>query len=207
MNGLVQDLRYGWRTLTKSRSFTAVAVLTLALGIGVNSSIFSLINAVLLRPLPFKDPNKLVVLYERRASSNDANLPISGHELTSSRLFYPACYSTDFPENVVTVAGLNTRLGPCYYQNYSNRYVTIGVMNTKSCCFFNSLVDQFGVEGSSYAAPVASGRIGALKVGEPARRTGLFYVGSLIMSRVPGITTSERAITGKYVHNGDFIIY
>ena len=83
MNGLVQDLRYGWRTLTKSRSFTAVAVLTLALGIGVNSSIFSLINAVLLRPLPFKDPNKLVVLYERRASSNDANLPISGHEFSA----------------------------------------------------------------------------------------------------------------------------
>src|SRR5215471_17993626 len=83
MNGFIQDLRYASRTFTNNPAFTIVAVLTLALGIGANSSIFSLINAVLLRPLPFKEPDRLISVWERRASSNDANLPISGHEFVA----------------------------------------------------------------------------------------------------------------------------
>ncbi|MGA2075945.1 MAG: ABC transporter permease [Terriglobia bacterium] len=62
MTNLIQDLRYGWRMLTANTGFTVVAVLTLALGIGANTAIFSLIDAVMLRALPVRDQSRLVVM-------------------------------------------------------------------------------------------------------------------------------------------------
>src|ERR1035437_5491546 len=72
--GLGQDLRYGFRTLSKDPGFTAVAMLALALGIGANTAIFSVVNGVLLRPLSFPDPDRVLMIYESNAEFSRASV-------------------------------------------------------------------------------------------------------------------------------------
>ncbi|MGH9816337.1 MAG: ADOP family duplicated permease [Candidatus Acidiferrales bacterium] len=69
LDTLRQDIRYAMRNLRRQPAFTAVVVLTLALAIGANSAIFALVDATLLRPLPFPDPERLVMMWERNATS------------------------------------------------------------------------------------------------------------------------------------------
>jgi putative ABC transport system permease protein len=75
MASLWNDVRYALRMMAKSRSFTAIAILTLALGIGANTAIFTVANALLLRPLPYQDPDRLVRISSERDRAGYLSLP------------------------------------------------------------------------------------------------------------------------------------
>ncbi|MFL6439149.1 MAG: ABC transporter permease [Terriglobales bacterium] len=99
MNSLLQDLRYGLRMLTKSPAFTAVAVLTLALGIGANTAIFTLVNALLLKMLPVKAPQELVVV------GNPAVVDSRWHGTPDTEYFSDPLYR-EFRDNNTVFSGL-----------------------------------------------------------------------------------------------------
>jgi putative ABC transport system permease protein len=85
MDSLLRDLRYGFRRVIATPGFTATAILTLALGIGANIAIFTVVNAVLLRPLPFPNPDRLVRIAADARATNGRNIGISQPELDDLR--------------------------------------------------------------------------------------------------------------------------
>ena len=113
---LLQDLRYGVRMLRKNPGFTAVAVVTLALGIGATTAMFSVLSAVLLRPLPYQDPGQLVHIYETDPGGGFSQTPVSypnfldwraqNHVFESMAAYDGATFTLMGPKEPIHVEGL-----------------------------------------------------------------------------------------------------
>ncbi|MDQ3011567.1 MAG: ABC transporter permease [Acidobacteriota bacterium] len=126
---LWQDLRYGARMLWKKPGFTLIAVFTLALGIGANTAIFTVINGVLLRPLPYDEPERLVMLWESNPRRNVEQQLVAPPHLAEwreqSRSFENIAYWTGTGEfNLVTADG--SEKAKCAYVT-SNLFATLRV--------------------------------------------------------------------------------
>src|ERR1700677_1092845 len=97
---LVQDIRFGLRQLRKSPGFTSIALLSLALGIGANTAIFTLVNAILLRPLPVQNPNELVLIGDGRLQGLTFSVPVGHWGLFSYPFFH------DFRRQATSYSGI-----------------------------------------------------------------------------------------------------
>ena len=104
METLFQDLRYAVRAMLKSPGFTAVAIVSLALGIGANTSIFSVVNTLLLKPLPYKDPDQLAQVFRQTEESGKG---IEASELWSYPKFAALRDNNDSFEQVAAVSNQN----------------------------------------------------------------------------------------------------
>src|SRR3954470_6441263 len=111
---LMQDLKYAFRTLRRSPAFTFAAVLTLALGIGANTAIFSVVDGVLLRPAPFADVDRLMMVWETDRNSSTTREPASVPDFLDfqqrSRTFSQLAAFTGTEMNLTPANGEPSRL-------------------------------------------------------------------------------------------------
>jgi putative ABC transport system permease protein len=108
MEGLYKDLKYGLRSLVKRPGFSAIAIITLALGIGANTAIFSVVNAVLLRPLPFLDPDRLVMVWEDASFAGfprNTPAPANYADVKNQNQVFEGVAATDFRSYNLTADG------------------------------------------------------------------------------------------------------
>ena len=124
MDNLLQDIRYGIRTLTRQPGFAATAILTLALGIGATTAIFSVVNAVVLRPMPFDEPDRIVVVTNRNLKTGTLNTTVSGPDFRDwrdqSRSFEAIAHQQSFETSVTannsSDYATTTRTSPGYFR-------------------------------------------------------------------------------------------
>src|SRR6266446_2302249 len=123
---LLQDIRYGWRMLHKSPGVTTVAIVSLALGIGANTAIFTIIDAVMLKMLPIKNPSELVQL-SRYSQGQHGNFPYPDYEqLRDQNHVLAGVFAVSYPSGLkMRVAGETERV-LCQYVT-GNYYTVLGV--------------------------------------------------------------------------------
>jgi putative ABC transport system permease protein len=146
MRILLQDLRFGLRTFLKQPGFTAVALLTLAIGIGANTAIFSVVNAVLLKPLPFSDPDRLVAVGSITPKSRgNSPRPMSYPDYADMRT-----RSTSFSEMAayspldMTLTGTGT---PLHLQGFSISAQTFRLLGVKPALGRDFAYEDDGPDG------------------------------------------------------------
>jgi predicted permease len=122
MTGILQDLRYALRQLRKSPGFTAIAVITLALAIGATTAIFSLAHVVLLAPLPYREPDRLMMIWGRNLPRGEEQFPISAGDFSDWKqkndIFEDIAGSYDHPVTLTGVGEPKLVLGYAFTANY-----------------------------------------------------------------------------------------
>ena len=110
MGNLLQDVRYGIRRLLKQPIITIVAIISLGLGIGANTSIFSVVNAVLLRPLPYQDSGRLVFVWETNSQAIAALMGIANHNQVAAANYLDWTKQNQSFEGMAAIRFLNFNL-------------------------------------------------------------------------------------------------
>jgi putative ABC transport system permease protein len=186
-----QDVQYAARMLTKSPGFTVVAMLTLALGIGANTALFSVVNAVLLKPLPFRNPGKVVALWETETAPG--SFPLTGEDYLDWRAQNSAFEDMSLYswQNSYNVSGKDGAEGASVVRTQANFFSLLGVQAQIGRTFATG-EDQ---NGGSHVAVLSDGfwkkHFGAQQeiLGKPLELNGESYTVIGVMPawyRVPG---------------------